>query len=469
MNGLFIKTALILAGAELIVMAVLPHARLAKHPAFMLADPLLMLLLAMGPLGLLLRAERKKLDKQKLLDTKLHVIIGKLWNASSHTISTETLLNSILREILENSPISIQKKGAIFLKEGNDLVLKSSIGFGDEQKLLCGTIPPGRCLCGAALESGKTVYSGAIDDRHHIRPAGMPPHGHYCLPISSGGAVIGAITLYLDPGHLRDQEEEAFLASVCAIIARIIEGKQLERSLFQMHKMDALNRFAAGIAHDFNNILSAISGYCSVAARQLPPENPCCSDLGDITAAVEKGTALTRQLKLFSRQSAEAMETADLNPLLKASCGILSRLLGPQIALVFSPADSPLPVKCNRTQIDQAIMNLAVNAKDAMPKGGRITVKAAPDEICLVDSRQCFKAAKITVSDTGEGIEEALLEKIFEPFFTTKSEEKGSGLGLAIVHGIIRQHGGEILVRSKPGKGTTFDIYLPLETGSSPE
>lgn len=469
MTKLLLKASVIMAAAELAAMCFLDCAGLSGHPLASLIDPALMLLLSMGPLYLLLRGENRKLEKHEKLDKKLHLILNDLWSASLHTLSTEELLGKILTAILENSPISLQRKGAIFLTEDGVLHLKASFGFDDEQKRLCSEIPQGRCLCGMVLESEALVYSATVDDRHHIRPGNGAPHGHYCLPIKSSGQVIGALNLYLDPGHRRDAAEEAFLGSVCAIIARILEGKKLERSLFQMQKMESLNRFAAGIAHDFNNILGAIGGYSSAAASALPPGAALAEDLREITAAVEKGTTLTRQLKLFSRQSEETKETVDLNAHLRDSAKMLKQLTGSGINLELVPAARELPVVCDRSHIDQLLMNLTVNAKDAMPEGGTLKLGVSEEEICFISSHQCLKAARLTVSDTGEGMDENLRERIFEPFFTTKPEGKGSGLGLSIVHGIVHQHGGEILVQSAPGTGTRFDIYLPLKPTAKSE
>jgi signal transduction histidine kinase len=465
MTALLAKAALILAAAELLVMYLLPHGGRISLP-LAVTDPLLMLLLSLGPLYLLLRGERARLEKRRRLDSQLHRIVSELWRASLHTISDEDLLRDILREVLDNSPISLQRKGAIFLEEGGQLRLKADVGFTEEHRRACASLPQGRCLCGKVLEYGETVYAASVDERHDIRPKGAAPHGHYCVPIKSAGRVIGALNLYLEPGHPRDREEEEFLGSVCAIIARIIEGKKLERSLFQMQKMEALNRFAAGIAHDFNNVLGAVAAFASTAAAEAARGGSCAADLREIDAAVTRGTQLTRQLKLFSRQQQDPKEPLEVNALLEASSDMLRRLGGSGVELEPRLCAEPLLVLASRSQLDQLILNLVTNARDAMPGGGRVTIETAREEICFVNSRQCLHAARLSVSDTGEGMDEAVLERIFEPFFTTKGEGLGSGLGLSIVHGIVHQHGGELLVSSAPGKGTRFDIYLPLAEGS---
>lgn len=469
MTKLLVKAAGILAISELTVMGILRFTALGGRRFEALLDPLLMLLLALGPLYLLLRGETEKLKKREALDSKLHSIVNDLWSASLHTLSIETLLERILGEILTNSPISIQRKGAIFLEEDGKLRLRTSMGYSEEQKRLCGVVPPGKCLCGSVLETGRSVYSATVDERHALHPHGMLPHGHYCLPIKSGEKVIGVLTLYLDQAHPQDRAEENFLMSVCAILARIIEGKKLEHSLFQMQKMEALNRFAAGIAHDFNNILQAIRSYCDMTARALPAGSQTACDITEICGAVDRGEALTRQLKLFSRQVKETEEVFDINPELERSGLMIRRLMGAGIGVEFRLSATPLQVKGSRSQLEQLIMNLAVNARDAMPSGGSFVVETSAQEVGFTSSRRSFSAARITAEDTGEGMNGEVLENIFEPFFTTKPEGKGSGLGLAIIHGIVHQHGGEIAVRSAPGEGTRFDIYLPLTQTSETE
>lgn len=465
MTKLLIKAAAILTVSELAVMGLFRFSGTAGTPLEVALDPLLMLLLALGPLYLLLRGETVKLKKRENLDGRLHSIVNTLWSASLHTLSMDTLLEQVLKEIIDLSPISLKHKGAIFLTEAGALRLKTSIGYTKEQKLLCGIVPPGKCLCGTVLKTGESIYSEGVDEKHTLHPPGVHSHGHYCVPIKSGEKVLGVLTLYLEPGHLRDKAEENFLMSVCAIIARILEGKKLEQSLFQIQKTAALNRFAAGIAHDFNNILQVIRAYCDITARLLPPSSLSECNIGEIREAVNRGETLTRQLKLFSRQTKEAEEVFDINPELERTGTMIRRLMGSGISVDFRLSASPLLVKGSRSQLEQLLMNLAVNARDAMPSGGGFIVRTAAREICFTASKRSFSAALITAEDNGEGMSREVLKNIFEPFFTTKQEGKGSGLGLSIIHGIVQQHGGEVTVRSVPGEGTRFDIFLPLASG----
>lgn len=465
MKGTLIKAALILTLSELAVMGLFRlwgpgHGRLE-----IFLDPVLMLFLAMGPLYHLFRKEAARITRHEQLESNLRRIIEDLWNASLQTISREELLGRILDEVITNSPISIANKGAIFLVEEGALRMKASCGFTEELKTACAVVPEGRCLCGLVLATGDVVFAEHIDKRHNVSLSSMRDHGHYCIPIKSAGAVIGALNLYTAAGHKRDPLEENFLRSVCAIIARIIEGKKLEATLFQFQKMEALNRFAAGIAHDFNNILGGIQGFCDVALKTAPPGSQLAGDLGEICSAVGRGSALTRQLALFSRQAREETAVFNINEVASRLQEMTRRLSGSGIAVKLVLGAGPMNVRGNRGQIEQVLMNLAVNARDAMPTGGVFKVETSRQEVCFTGSKQCFSAVKISVSDTGTGMTEAVQERIFEPFFTTKGEGKGSGLGLSITHGIIKQHGGEILASSVPGSGSRFDIYLPANEG----
>ncbi|MDA8244157.1 MAG: ATP-binding protein [Elusimicrobia bacterium] len=464
MTTLLIRATLILAGSELLVMALLSRVELSK-PLAVALDPLLMVAIAIWPLYLLMRKERRRLEKQEALDAKLHGIVDNLWNASMNTLSRDAFLAAVLRELLDTSAIPLQRKGAIFLQENGEFRLKAEVGFSEAERQSCSAIQSGRCLCGAVIESRRPVYASDVDDRRHVRTGGGRPHGHYCFPILSGNDLFGVLTLYLDPGHRRDPAEERFISSVCAIVARIVEAKRLESSLRQMQKVEALNRFAAGISHDFNNILSAIRGYCDVALRGLPGPSQAAGDIRDIISVVDRGALLTRQLKLYSRQWPEEYSVEDLNLVVKESSEMIRHLSGAGIKVSLKPYSEPLPVRCNRGQLEQVLLNLASNARDAMPGGGEFRLETSCREVGFPGKKRSMTAAVIAASDTGSGIPQELAEKIFEPFFTTKPEGAGTGLGLAMAHSIISQHGGEITVSSSQ-TGTRFDIYLPLRGGS---
>jgi PAS domain S-box-containing protein len=252
----------------------------------------------------------------------------------------------------------------------------------------------------------------------------------------------------------------------------VTETRALEQQLRQAQKMEAIGRLAGGIAHDFNNILMVISGYCEFLVEGTAGDPQLQGPAKEIANAAERATSLTRQLLAFSRKQMLAPKVLDLNGIVTENLKMLQRVIGEDIDLVMTPASELHPVKADPGQIEQVIMNLAVNARDAMPKGGKLTIETA--NVSLDENYARFHAplkpgeyVMLAISDTGQGMDSDTQTHIFEPFFTTKGA-KGTGLGLSTVYGIIKQSEGYIWVSSERGKGTTFKIYLPrvTETGA---
>lgn len=253
----------------------------------------------------------------------------------------------------------------------------------------------------------------------------------------------------------------------------ITERKQLEERLHQAAKMEAIGLLAGGIAHDFNNLLAAISGYSELLLLSLEPQHPLRNFVEEIKRGIDRGAALTRQLLAFSRRQLIQPEILNPNDILRELQPMLARLLGEDIDLLLKLAPELENIKMDRAQLEQVIMNLAVNARDAMPDGGRLTIETANvylDEAYTASHAEVTPGpyVLITVADTGIGMDAAILSRVFEPFFTTKGLGRGTGLGLASVYGIIKQHQGHISVDSKPGRGTVFRIYLPQYAGPVP-
>ncbi len=245
------------------------------------------------------------------------------------------------------------------------------------------------------------------------------------------------------------------------------EKRRLEAQLFQSQKMEAVGQLAGGIAHDFNNILTAIVGYGNLLKTELKKDDPLISYTAQILNAAERAANLTHDLLTFSRRQFISPNPRHLNTIIRSVERLLARLIGENIELSIELAETDLTVMADSTHIDQVLMNLAANARDAMPDGGSLIIRT---QLLKLDNR-FIKAhgygkpgdyALISLEDTGAGMDEKTRTRIFEPFFTTKEIGKGTGLGLAIVYGIIKQHDGYINVYSEPGKGTTFKIYLPL-------
>ncbi|MGA2632000.1 MAG: response regulator [Terriglobia bacterium] len=263
------------------------------------------------------------------------------------------------------------------------------------------------------------------------------------------------------------------LRSSARLIGSMVEVKQaevarqkMEAQFHQAQKMEAVGRLAGGVAHDFNNLLTVINGYCQLLLERLDAESLCRKPIEEIHKAGERATSLTRQLLAFSRKQILAPQVTDLNAIVPDIEKMLRRLIGEDIELLTVLRPNLGKVKVDTGQIEQVLTNLVVNARDAMPQGGRITIETADVELdaTYVQTRDGVTAGRyvmLAVSDTGHGMDAETQSHIFEPFFTTKEVGKGTGLGLATVYGIVKQSGGYVWVYSEPGEGTVVKIYLP--------
>ncbi len=260
----------------------------------------------------------------------------------------------------------------------------------------------------------------------------------------------------------RGQNEDVFFELYAEDVT---EQRRLEQQLRQAQKMEAVGRLAGGIAHDFNNLLMVISGYCEFLLERIGPDPALRGPAQEIANAANRATSLTKQLLAFSRKQMLAPKVLDLNGVVTENLKMLNRLIGEDIDLVMVPGRELGAVKADPGQIEQVIMNLAVNARDAMPRGGRLTIETSNATLDQDYARLHTPVAPgeyvmLAISDTGVGMDVETQNHVFEPFFTTKGH-KGTGLGLSTVYGIIKQSGGYIWVYSESGKGTSFKIYLP--------
>ncbi len=247
------------------------------------------------------------------------------------------------------------------------------------------------------------------------------------------------------------------------IVVDFTERRRAAEQLRSGQKMEAIGQLAGGVAHDFNNLLTIILSHAAFALEAVDGDAPVHQDLLELQAAAERAVALTRQLLTFSRKQELRPQVVDANQLVRGLENMLRRLLDASIELVLTLAQDPAPIEVDPVQFEQVVMNLAINARDAMPNGGQLTVSTANvdfDEarIPQYTTGQPGRFVRMTVSDTGVGMDKATLEHIFEPFFTTKEKERGTGFGLSTVYGIVTQCGGDVSVHSEAGRGTVFEI-----------
>jgi signal transduction histidine kinase len=320
----------------------------------------------------------------------------------------------------------------------------------------------------------------SVDDEHARLISALGSRSAVIVPLAARGQVIGALSLVsatagrFGRADLELAQGLARRAAVAIDNARLYQAsqeavrlrKQVEAQLVQAQKMESIGRLAGGIAHDFNNLLTVINGSLELGLFELPPEHPVRAHLADASEAASSAANLTRQLLAFSRKQAIVPRVIDLGDAIRRMEKVILRLLGGTCRLEVTVAPDLAPICFDAGQVEQIMVNLAVNARDAMAGGGRLAIRASNVRLdeeyarLHVDARK-GSYALVEVSDTGTGMTEEVRARLFEPFFTTKETGKGTGLGLSVVYGAVRQNHGHIEVQSEPGRGTTFRIYLP--------
>jgi len=346
--------------------------------------------------------------------------------------------------------------GLAFLDQGARYVRLNSwlarfIGIAPEEllgrtpaELVPGAEPSVEAIVRGVLETGEP----AIDIERSGELLGRP------------GELLHWVSSYYP---LRDAAGD--VVGVGLVVRDVTEQRHLEERARSRQRLEALGGLAGGIAHDFNNLLTAITGYAEIALSGLGPEEPVRTDIEEIRHAAGRAAALTSQLLAFGRSQVLRPETVDLNDVVLAVDPLLRRLLGADVELVTLLGEGLAPVSADRGQLEQVLVNLAVNARDAMPAGGTLAI--ATTDVTLPDGElPPGDYVRLSVADTGIGIPSGLRDRIFEPFFTTKEAGEGSGLGLATVYGIVSQSSGAIGVESKPGR-TVFTVHLPRAEGAA--
>ena len=256
-------------------------------------------------------------------------------------------------------------------------------------------------------------------------------------------------------------------AIITGFVRDITGRRLLEEQLRQSQKLEAIGRLAAGVAHDFNNILMSIVGAADLMLLDLKPGSLAYGEALEIKRSVQRGASLTRQLLAFSSRQATRPQLLTLNDVVGGMDTMLRRLIGPEVEIEIVLQPEAAKVRADPSQIEQVVLNLVVNARDAMPSGGRVTVTVDSVELDEMAAMGLVEGhagtyARLAVTDTGLGMDDHTKGQLFEPFFTTKEQGKGTGLGLSIVYGIAKQNGGYVTVVSEPGRGSSFVVWLPL-------
>ena len=428
------------------------------------------------------------LHELTLRQTRLEAVLE-----ASRQLARIQPIESLLRGIAESCGALLQADWVGFrVLEGGELVLSASVGDAHEGMPI-ERLPRGQGLSWIVAVSGEPllVRNPGEDPRTipEWREALRKYQAWLGVPLKIGEQVVGVLNI----GTRRDAGfSAADLAIAVAFAAQgsvgfensrlylevqgaLEELTQTQAQLVQAQKMEAIGQLTGGIAHDFNNLLTVIPGRSQLARRDLPTDHPHWRTFALIEKTAERAAALTRQLLAFSRQQVLQPRVLDLNAGVSGLAPMLQRLIGEDIEFVVVAAPDLGRVKADPSQIEQVIVNLAVNARDAMPQGGRLMIETGNADVDDGDARRHVgvppgRYVRLAVRDTGHGMDAATQARIFEPFFTTKAKGKGTGLGLATVYGIAQQSGGHIGVSSEPGQGATFTLYLPrvdeaVETG----
>lgn len=421
--------------------------------------------------------QQKKAEEELKRNYEIQSITNFILHHQAEGFSLQSILEEASKKILSPKWLSLENKGAIFLTsdDGKKLVLKVQSCLSEFLCTKCKEVNFGECMCGRAALSGKVEFSNCLDERHTVKYEGIAEHGHYCVPIVSNGKTLGVINTYLKQGHIRNKKEEDFLSTMANILAGIIERKKSEQEkenlqlqLLKSAKLASIGELASGLAHEIGNPLQTILGNADLLLMDNKSE-----EILSIKNASLHCKKIIEGLLDFSRQKELVFAVNNINDLLEKTLLLYGKQLELKGIKVGKKFQKNIPnIKISAPHIEQVFLNIITNAQKAMPAGGTLTIRteigsrkseAVTDSQLTANGSRFTDFIEISFKDTGVGIPRENLTKLFEPFFTTRKD--GTGIGLSISYGIVKQHGGEIVVSSDgEGKGTEFIIKLPVES-----
>ncbi|MDA8432430.1 MAG: PAS domain S-box protein [Nitrospiraceae bacterium] len=411
--------------------------------------------------------EIRKTEKQIERNYLIQSVISSILKIALEPVPIEEQMDRVLDLILTIPDLALESKGYIYLVEDEPqvLVLKAPKNR-PEGNQPCERVAFGKCLCGLAASTCMPVFADCVDERHEIVYRDDFPHGHYCVPIVSGGRALGVVTLFLREGHRRLGDEEIFLTAAADTLAGVIERsladrerQHLREQLSEAEKYSALGRVTASIADGMRNPLTSVGGFARRLQRKLPEGVPEREYAESIVAEVDRLEKILKNVITLSRGGNLLRTRVGLADVAEAVVKAHEeRCRDQSIGVVRSYEEVPV-VAADRRLAEEAIGHLLANAVEAMPHGGRLTVGVSAETV------RGLRYVALKIADTGEGIPEERQKLVLEPFYTTKIAPKGTGLGLPIVKKIMEDHGGFLRIESARGEGTSAALYFPVTAG----
>jgi len=403
------------------------------------------------------QATAARLAQVALDTTDMDALFGEVTAGVAETLGVE------FAKVLEHLP------------ESNRFLLRAGVGWRDGLVGVA-TAPGGEnSMAGFTLVAdAPVVVADLARESRFTAPDLLHDHGvrsGLAVAIAVGGRPWGVLSAHTRQPHAFTTDEAHFLVAVAGLVASALARRRLEEQLIVSQNMEAVGRLAGAVAHDFNNILTVVLGCADLLLRDVSPEHARAYGT-EIRDAAKRAMSLTRQLLSVSRRQVVLPRVIDLRAIVGGLAEMLDRLIGDDVVLTIDATDEAGSVRADPGQIEQVVLNLAINARDAMPEGGRLRIvldTVDADRVDGLPSGLTGPLVRMTVTDSGEGIDEDTRRHVFEPFFTTKEKGKGTGLGLSTTYGIVEQAGGHIMVASEPGRGSTFTVLLPRVAAPSAE